>query len=130
MSFLHPLTVLRRQLQMSITALADLSGIDEQTIVRIETDPGNRVNYTTAEAIAKALNREVHALFHLGELTNLGRPALTGGPIRKGEEDWKGSGRFCLNCFLLQPIMEHPECPYCGSKHSMEDRHNEESDDS
>lgn len=129
---MHRLTLFRRQIELTIRALAQITGLDERTLLDIERVPGHRVNYTTAEIIANALNCKIPVIFTPEEITQVGRPALSGKPTRKGEEDdldWKDSGKFCANCFTLLPIKEHEECPHCGYKEAIQDPRSDEDEE-
>lgn len=111
---LHPLTIVRRQLEMNITTLSRLSGVAVETITRIEKGSERRVNYSTAEALADAVKQPLHTLFFSDDLTHVGRPARTGCPVTR-EVKRATSGVFCFNCFL-EAANKLPEdgCENCG----------------
>ena len=76
----HPLRAIRLDLKFSIEEVAELTGISATTIRRIESgDKTFKVNVTTAGVLARGLGTQAQALFRLDELSDLGRPALTGG---------------------------------------------------
>lgn len=113
--FIHPLTVIRRQYGLSIADLAELSGVSEGTILRIENGSERRVNYSTAEMIADSLYLAIPTLFDPAYLTNIGRPAGTGRPLNK--DPYAKTGIFCWDCFARQPvILPGDGCFVCGGK--------------
>lgn len=79
----HALQKIREILEVSITELADLSGISTTTIHRIESgDTTFKINEATAESLTAALGVRMFEVFSGTELSHLGRPPHTGKKAR------------------------------------------------
>ena len=76
----HKLQVMREELGWSVDHLAELTGLSVGTIYKIE-NPNNyrRTKRQVAELLAFALECKISDLFLPQDLTELGRPALSGG---------------------------------------------------
>lgn len=57
------LAELRRAAGLSQTALSDASGVRQATISALETGKARRIDFTTVERLAKALQVDPHAMF-------------------------------------------------------------------
>lgn len=96
---------------MTITKLAELTGLSENTIRAIEQDTVRRkTHYTTAFLLEGALDME-GMLFHPSELSKIGRPATTGRPLEGKQTACASFETLCPNCCLIVPNM--PLCDYC-----------------
>lgn len=106
------LRTLRLELGLTMTEVAELSGLALSTIHRIENGDNERhTNLSVAAALAEALYVEVHDIFEPGELTHLGRPALTGAPMVAPEKE--KTTRVCTECYLVMPT-HRDICGVCG----------------
>ena len=75
----HSLTELMETAGVTMSGLADKSGVSETTIRRaLGNRDDERVNTTSATAIAEALDSTVGDINWPGGLSNRGRPARTG----------------------------------------------------
>ena len=79
---MHPVKALRKQNKLTIADLAELTGLSSTTITGIES---GRSDYKTHQGVALLLadtfGCKVSDLFRPEELSNRGRPPLTGGNI-------------------------------------------------
>ena len=109
----HKLRKVRKSLGLTIRELSELSGIAFPTIQTIETGcRTSKINVATAQAISAALYTEVSGIFNTSELSNLGRPPLTGGNYQKGPARTREV--VCPNCYLAVPSA--PLCNQCGEQ--------------
>ncbi|HSW77983.1 MAG TPA: helix-turn-helix transcriptional regulator [Candidatus Chromulinivoraceae bacterium] len=108
---MHKIKLRRLELDLSISDVAVLSGVAPGTIGSIER--GGRVfkiNFETARTLAYGLDTPLHTLFCETELSDLGRPALTGTKI--GKPKTARMGVICISCHLEIP-RAHNTCPTC-----------------
>lgn len=76
----HSVTDLMKEANLSISGLADRSGLSEPTVRRaVRGDEQARLNTTSATAIAEAFDSSVGDINWPGGLANEGRPARSGG---------------------------------------------------
>ena len=127
----HRVQTLREANGLTITDLAELSGVYHGTISKIEngTSP-YKTNWTVAERLADALYVKVSDLFLAIELSHLGRHAATGSNgdvtlmretivieqrVTITREIVTGRGEaYCRSCFLVVPSTSH--CTQCGKE--------------
>lgn len=94
---------------LSRTDVADLTGVAESTVRRIEEEEHGEsysIGVTTAVAIAEGLYVDVMDLFDPRHLSHLGRPAKTGRPIEIEEPR-----EVCDGCYMQLPLSG--ACPRC-----------------
>lgn len=100
---MHKLRHWRESYGLTVAELSELSDISVSVIYRIEKGEScYKVNETTAQALAIALDLEQGELFHPLEISHLGRPAHTGTAIRKLQllEEHE---MLCVGCNLVVP---------------------------
>jgi len=113
---LHKIEIRRHELGITKSELARRSGVSVISITRIESPSldGHKTSFDVAIEIAKGLESQVHTLFDSIELSNLGRPAKSGSPIRniasKRPKKYCGNAS-CQNELSLSEIaMGRSEC--------------------
>ena len=80
MALKRGVTQLMNEASLSVSGLAEKSGISESTVRRaVRSNENARLNTTSATAIANALDSSVGEINWPGGLANRGRPAGTGG---------------------------------------------------
>lgn len=108
----HRLYLRRIELDFTVAEVAELTGIAETTIRRIESgDTTYKVNIDTAMTLAKGLDVQLHTLFEPIELSDLGRPPKTGGSLHRG----LSSGVICMTCRLEIPLAHGNNCEECAA---------------
>lgn len=81
--YLHPVKRLRKQNDLTVAELAELTGLSTATIRAIENGTSDyRTHEGVASLLADIFGCRVSELFAPGELSHRGRPPLTGGSIR------------------------------------------------
>ncbi|MBL8158937.1 helix-turn-helix transcriptional regulator [Candidatus Saccharibacteria bacterium] len=115
---MHPLTIRRRELHMTVDTLIRLSGVGATTIYDIESGTRRSIRFDTAERLASAVQSQVHTLFSGNSLTDVGRPPGgkwegTDKDTADGSERSGLSDEMCLNCFVLQPRAGRTHCISC-----------------
>ena len=76
----HSLPQLMNEANLTISSLAEKSGLCENTVRRaMQSSDQARLNTTSATAIAEALDSPVGEINWRGGLANTGRPARSGG---------------------------------------------------
>lgn len=91
-------------LGMDIEELILITGLNANAVKRAVLGGSHMINYTVADSIAEALGVGAEELEWPSEITNLGRHAHTGRPLRSS--NW--SGVFCGECNLELPkSLEH-----------------------
>jgi len=107
----HALQKIREILEVSITELADLSGISVSSIRRIESgDTTFKINEATAESLTAALGVRMFEAFSGMELSHLGRPPHTGKKLDNG--DITHLETTCPHCRLITSN-QLPNCVQC-----------------
>lgn len=103
-TYLRPVDALEI-LDITIEDLIQETGLNASAVKRAVLGGPHMIHYTVADAIAKQLGlKSSDELAWPREVTDLGRPAHTGRPMRND----RYSGRFCTNCHLEFPLsMEH-----------------------
>jgi transcriptional regulator with XRE-family HTH domain len=88
---------------MSVSSLADRSGLSRTTIDKIEhgTSPF-KTNNAVAQDLAEALNCRVSDLFDSIELSPRGRPPHTGKPTAH-QTGSHPAMMLCINCWIVVP---------------------------
>lgn len=105
----HKLQAIRLSLGLTVAELAELSGISMSVIYRIESgDNEYHVNEATAEALSTALYKEVKSIFDPLELSNKGRPPLTGVSCMKSKP---AQTIVCLHCCM--EVVHNDTCSQC-----------------
>jgi transcriptional regulator with XRE-family HTH domain len=107
----HKLYKMRVSVGLTRRELAELSGVAESTIRKIEE--GSRLgktNYTTASLLEAALYMP-GGIFHPSEICNEGRPAATGTPFMRAKDSQARYETVCPCCHLVVP--NKPQCEYC-----------------
>lgn len=110
MSTPNNLREIRTGLELTICDLAELSGISKGTILRIENNSScYRTSLEVAQVLAAALYLSVSDIFNVAMLSDLGRPARTGVPLRRKPKVRKTD--LCPRCHLTLPCTG--QCDYC-----------------
>lgn len=109
---IHPLKILREKRKLTVTGLADLTGLSRGTIRKIEqrTSESN-TNIGVAELLAEVLQCQVRDIFSFGELSHRGRPPLTGKELEPTLEVFI-EVKLCLKHFVQVPV--GGECDRCS----------------
>ena len=98
---------------MTRKTLADKSGISMATICRLENTGCSifKVNTLTAEALARALDCDIQDVFRLEDISDRGRPPMTGCPMKK---ETVAHESVCPACNMsTNPHVD--ECIHCGA---------------
>ena len=102
-TYLRPVDALEI-LDITVEDLVQATNLNPGAVVRAILGGPHMIHYTVAEAIADQLGVKVDELAWPREITDLGRPAHTGRPLRHG----RFSNQFCETCHLEFPLsMEH-----------------------
>lgn len=107
----HPLYYIRKSLGLTQAELAELAGLSQVTICRIENNDYEHIREETAIAIADALYMRKRDIFHEFDLSNRGRmPGTTG---ERTVTVQVVNEATCSKCHLLVP--KRPFCSECGA---------------
>jgi len=109
---LHKIKFRRLELGFTVADIAVLSGLSAQTIHRIERETPDDflVRLDTAKLLAEALDVPMITLFESCEISEFGRPALTGRPIDE--------------LSARRQAKEKLKCPSCNVLGSQKDQQN------
>ncbi len=103
---MHPVKRLRKQQGLKISDLVELTHLHRNTIIAIENGSSiYKTHQKVAKLLAKALGCEVSDIFVPAELSNAGRPPLTGGSynIRVTTERTVVEYDVCPKHFIILP---------------------------
>lgn len=109
----HPLREIRVKNSLTIADLAEMSGISSSTISRIENGSRYKTNRATACLLADAL----YDIFDSRDLSDDGRPPLSGVPTQKNRSVMEGREVQCPHCTYVVPkrtlcaVCEEPLVP-------------------
>lgn len=94
---MHKLRKVRESLGLTVDDLSRKSGISHSCITRIESMPTN-VNIETAARLSRALSIELDNLFSYDQLSERGRPPMTGIPYSRTRPPKEV---LCLQCTMM-----------------------------
>lgn len=106
----HKLTALRSAKDLTVAQLAEMSGLSESTIYKIERCTSEfRTNEAVASLLAEALECGVYDIFSPSDLSHIGRPPLTGVKLTM-----KTTVKVTLICMACRNALPRSGiCGYC-----------------